>query len=145
MARGAPVAALAHHVEQSACPGDDEAIGRLTAAGDDASSRAPAVAARWYGAALRVVPGGAGSDARRLELLVPLARSLGSAGLLEESHRALSRLSSSPLPAHPSWGPGWSPSAPRSSISSGPTAMPTADSSTPSPNWATNARWRRPR
>ena len=89
VARGASPAALAHHVEQSACLGDHEAVARLAAAGDDASSRAPAVAARWYRAALQLLPGPSSDNDRRLDLLIRLAAALGNAGLLEESHRTL--------------------------------------------------------
>ena len=55
-ARGAAPTELAHHVERSAARGDEQAIAQLTAAGADAAPRAPAAAARWFEAALRLLP-----------------------------------------------------------------------------------------
>jgi DNA-binding NarL/FixJ family response regulator len=88
-ARGAPPAELAHHVEASAQPGDDDAIAILTAAGHAVASQAPLLAARRLGAALRLIPAGDRHAAKRLELLVPLATSLGAAGQFQDSRRAL--------------------------------------------------------
>ena len=51
-ARGAPVAARAHHVERSARQGDFGAVAVLGEAGEAAARLAPASAARWFGAAL---------------------------------------------------------------------------------------------
>lgn len=56
--RGAPAAERAHHVEQSARPGDEQAIDLLLAAADSAAPRAPLVAARW-------LRGGAATPPRR--------------------------------------------------------------------------------
>ncbi|HEY1273735.1 MAG TPA: AAA family ATPase [Thermoleophilaceae bacterium] len=86
--RGAHAAVRAHHVERAATPGDEAAIAVLTEAGLGASARAPATAARWLDAALRLLPDNAPAE-RRLGLLVPLATALGSAGRLEESRDAL--------------------------------------------------------
>jgi DNA-binding CsgD family transcriptional regulator len=88
-AAGGPAAALAHHVEQSAPPGDEEAIRLLTEAGHATAPRAPTTAARWFDAALRLLPEGDGLEQRRLELLVPLARARGSSGQLEASRETL--------------------------------------------------------
>ena len=87
-ARGAAPAARAHHVEHSAMAGDEAAITVLAEAGRVAAPRAPATAARWFAAALRLV-----TDERvaqqRLELQVALATALGSAGRLEDNRHAL--------------------------------------------------------
>jgi DNA-binding CsgD family transcriptional regulator len=83
---GGPLPARAHHLERCADPGDDAAIAVLSQAGHATAPSAPAEAARWYSAALRLLPDG---DARRLELLAPLATALASTGQLE---RALATL-----------------------------------------------------
>lgn len=89
--RGAAATARAHHVERAARPGDEAAIALLTKAAAASRLRAPAAAAHWYAAALRLLPGGesspgrsAGVDVdvdadgglRRLELLSRLAAAL---------------------------------------------------------------------
>ena len=79
--RGAAPAARAHHVEQSAVHGDADAIAVLLAAGEATAPRAPAAAARWYAAALRLMPDG--DAGARLQAQVGLARALGSTGDLE--------------------------------------------------------------
>jgi ATP/maltotriose-dependent transcriptional regulator MalT len=79
--RGAAATERAHHVEQSAGPGDDEAIEVLLEAGRAAASRAPAAAARWFEAALRLLPS---DDAeRQVEVRVELASARRSVGELE--------------------------------------------------------------
>jgi DNA-binding CsgD family transcriptional regulator len=79
--------ARAHHLERSAAPGDEAAAAVLEAAGHEAALRAPAVAARWFEAALRLL---GGADAgRRLGLLVPLAGALAATGRLERGLAAL--------------------------------------------------------
>jgi DNA-binding CsgD family transcriptional regulator len=83
---GGPLPARAHHLERCADPGDDAAIAVLSQAGHATAPRAPAEAARWYSAALRLLPEG---DGRRLELLAPLATAQASTGQLE---RALATL-----------------------------------------------------
>ncbi|MGH2923961.1 MAG: LuxR family transcriptional regulator, partial [Solirubrobacterales bacterium] len=85
--RGASALERARHVECSAQPGDSEAVALLTEAGTAASSRAPGSAAHWYEAALRLLPDG--DPARRLELQVPMATALGSAGRVAESRDVL--------------------------------------------------------
>jgi ATP/maltotriose-dependent transcriptional regulator MalT len=86
--REAPASARARHLEFSARPGDDAALGVLAEAGHAAMPRAPATAAYWFEAALGLLPDGAAPE-RRLELLVPMATALGSAGRLESSRAAL--------------------------------------------------------
>jgi DNA-binding NarL/FixJ family response regulator len=86
-ARGASAAARARHVERSASLGDVDAIAVLTEAGNASAPRAPAAAAGWYSAALRLLPD-QHDPAQRLELTLAVAASLGSAGKLQESRDA---------------------------------------------------------
>ena len=86
-ARQAPALARASHVEASAKPGDQAAISILREAGEAAMLRAPASAAHWYEAALRLLPDG--SDAERLGFLIPMAQALGYAGKLDDARHAL--------------------------------------------------------
>jgi DNA-binding NarL/FixJ family response regulator len=86
--RGASATARAHHVEQVGVRGDEEAIALLTDAGAQTAARAPATAAHWYRAALRLVPSSA-DPSRRLGVLVPLAVALFSTGRMGESRDAL--------------------------------------------------------
>ena len=80
-AHGAAAAERAHHVEQSASPGDEEAIALLRDAGAQAASRAPAAAAHWLGAALRLLP--ARDAGRQVEVRMALAAAQRSRGDLE--------------------------------------------------------------
>ena len=77
-AQGVTAAARAHHVEQSGVRGDRAAIDVLLEAGDAIAPTAPAGAAHWYAAALRLM----GDDDRpgRLHALVNLARMQQSTG-----------------------------------------------------------------
>ena len=85
--RGAGAADRAHHVEQYAGQGDEQAIELLLEAGASAASRAPAAAARWYEAALALLPA---SDADRSVMVrTALASSLRSLGELERCRAAL--------------------------------------------------------
>jgi DNA-binding NarL/FixJ family response regulator/tetratricopeptide (TPR) repeat protein len=86
-ARGADAAERAHHVEQAAAPGDDEAIALLLAAGEDTARRAPAAAARWFGAALRLLP--AADHERQVDVRVALASAQRSLGELERCRLTL--------------------------------------------------------
>ncbi len=54
--RGAGPVALAHHVEHAAGPGDEDAIALLGTAASELQASAPATAARFYAAALRLLP-----------------------------------------------------------------------------------------
>src|SRR6185503_4252055 len=86
--RGSPASAIAHHVERCARQGDEAAVALLREAGDAAAPRAPASAARWYAAALRLLPAAAPDD-RRVELLLARSEALAATGQLSESHTAL--------------------------------------------------------
>lgn len=85
---GASPATRAHHIERSAQVGDMAAISVLTEAGSETALRAPATAARWFRAALRLLPTDAPPE-RRLELLIALATSLATSGSVEESRARL--------------------------------------------------------
>jgi ATP/maltotriose-dependent transcriptional regulator MalT len=85
--RGASASARARHLERSASLGDAEAIAVLTEAGHTAAARAPAAAAEWFRAALRLLPANEREDLR-LELTLAMAVALGSAGQLTESRAA---------------------------------------------------------
>ncbi len=77
-AQGASAAARAHHVEQSGVRGERAAIELLREAGDANAPRAPAGAARWYAAALRLMP--EEDRPARLETLMKLAQAQQSTG-----------------------------------------------------------------
>ena len=85
--RGAEAAERAHHVEQSASQGDEEAIEILLEAGRNTVSRAPAAAARWFDAALRLLPS-ADTD-RQVSVRVALASALRSVGELDRCRATL--------------------------------------------------------
>jgi DNA-binding NarL/FixJ family response regulator len=87
-AQGATAAARAHHVERSAREGDVAAAATLRQAGEAAARLAPESAARWFGAALRLLPQGAPAD-ERVELMMARARALAAAGHFAESHETL--------------------------------------------------------
>ncbi len=86
--RGSLPTTIAHHVERSARQGDEAAIALLQVAGDAAAPRAPASAARWFAAALRLLPATAPSSLR-VELLLARSEALAATGQLGESHAAL--------------------------------------------------------
>ena len=89
--RGARAALRAFHVEKFARPGDASAIALLSEAGAAAAGSAPATAAHWYAAGLRLVDDG---DAeRRAELLAGIAAALAAAGRLAEARDALASCS----------------------------------------------------
>ncbi len=90
-ARGAGAAAQAHHVEHSARRGDEAAIALLREAAAASSARAPATAARWLQAAVRLVPEDKDHPgvARRVELLIELADALRASGRLEPCRATL--------------------------------------------------------
>jgi ATP/maltotriose-dependent transcriptional regulator MalT len=87
-ARGATAAARAHHVERSARHGDIAAVGVLREAGETSARLAPESAARWFGAALRLLPQTAPVQ-DRVELLLARAGALAAAGRFTASHEAL--------------------------------------------------------
>lgn len=86
--RGASLTTRAHHIERSATVGDEKALATLTEAGHTVLARAPAAAARYFEAALRLLPENSGRE-RRLPLVVSLADALASVGRLHESRTAL--------------------------------------------------------
>ena len=84
---GVATAARAHHVERSAGPGDEAAIALLTKTADGVAPGAPAAAAHWLAAAIRLLP--EGDHGRRLGMLVPMARALAASGHFTESLAAI--------------------------------------------------------
>jgi DNA-binding NarL/FixJ family response regulator len=88
-ALGASVVSRAHHVDRSARPGDTTAVALLIEAGDAIAGRAPATAAQWYEAALRLMPETTAERPRRLEVLMALAQTLAAIGRLADSRDAL--------------------------------------------------------
>ena len=87
-ARGATAAARAHHIERSARVGDLAAVAVLREAGEGAARLAPSSAARWFGAALRLLPETAPSE-ERVALLLARAGSLTATGRFAESRTEL--------------------------------------------------------
>ena len=85
---GASAAARAHHVEHAAAPGDMEAVELLRQAGGTVMVSAPASAARWFGAALRILPDALPPE-QRLGLLMARAAALAASGQLQESRETL--------------------------------------------------------
>ncbi len=86
-ARGAQVSEQAYHVESSAGQGDEAAIELLLEAGRSAAARAPQAAARWFEAALRLLP--SGDTDRQVSVRVGLASALRSVGELERCRSTL--------------------------------------------------------
>ncbi len=85
--RGASATARAFHVEHYARPGDRAALQVLADAAGESFDTAPAAAARWYDAALALVP--ETDHEQRVGLLAPRALALASAGQFEASRAAL--------------------------------------------------------
>ncbi len=86
-ARGAPPAERAHHVEQYASQGDEEAIALLLEAGTAAAPRAPAAATRWFEATLALLP--ASDQRRQVDVRAALSSSLRSLGELDRCRAIL--------------------------------------------------------
>ena len=131
-ATGGPLAARAHHLERCAEPGDDGAIAVLAQAGHAAAPNAPAEAARWYTAALRLLPErrpAAAGGARAARHRARVDRASWSA-----RSRRCSRCSRSCRRSWPSCAPGWSPRARRARTCSAATATRTSGSSRRSPS-----------
>jgi ATP/maltotriose-dependent transcriptional regulator MalT len=82
-ARDAAAPVRAYHVERCAREGDSDAIAVLREAGDAAARLAPSSAARWFSAALRLLPDTAREE--RVELLLARASSLAATGHFAES------------------------------------------------------------
>ncbi|HEY6058256.1 MAG TPA: AAA family ATPase, partial [Candidatus Limnocylindrales bacterium] len=87
-ARGATAAARAHHIEHSAGQGDLTALAVLREAGEAAARLAPASAAHWFGAALRLLPETAPSE-ERIALLLARAGCLAATGRFADSRADL--------------------------------------------------------
>jgi ATP/maltotriose-dependent transcriptional regulator MalT len=87
-ARSAAPTARAHHIERSAREGDLTAVAVLREAGEAAARLAPASAARWFAAALRLLPETAPCE-ERVTLLLARARALTATGQFAASHAAL--------------------------------------------------------
>jgi DNA-binding NarL/FixJ family response regulator len=85
--RGAAATALAHHVEHAARQGEEPAIALLIEAGEAGATRAPVVAARWFGAVLRLLP--AADVTRQVAVRAQLAQVLRSSGELEQCRATL--------------------------------------------------------
>jgi DNA-binding NarL/FixJ family response regulator len=85
--RGASAAIRAHHVARYARVGDAAAVAVLCDAAVAAAATSPAVSARWYEAALRLVPDA--DRERRAELLIALALAAAGSGRLDDSRAAL--------------------------------------------------------
>ncbi|HEX3264346.1 MAG TPA: AAA family ATPase [Candidatus Limnocylindrales bacterium] len=86
--RGASAVARAHHVERCARQGDLAAISVLQEAGEATERVAPESAARWFGAALELLPQLESAD-RRVALLLARARALAATGDFANSRAAL--------------------------------------------------------
>jgi DNA-binding CsgD family transcriptional regulator len=87
-ALGTSGAARAHHVERSARQGDLAAVAVLREAGESATRLAPESAARWFAAALRLLPGSAPAS-ERVGFLRARAGALAAAGHFPDAHDAL--------------------------------------------------------
>ena len=85
-ARGAGLAAQAYHVERCGRAGDPAATALLRDAAAAVARTAPATAARWYEAALRLL---GDEPAVRAELLAPLGLALAAAGRFDAAREAL--------------------------------------------------------
>ncbi|MEN3280588.1 MAG: hypothetical protein V7607_1728 [Solirubrobacteraceae bacterium] len=84
----APLSVRARHVERCAQAADEGAIALLTEAGLSVSASAPADAARWFEAVLRLMPDAADSQ-RRLDVLIALAEALAAIGRLHRSRKVV--------------------------------------------------------
>ncbi len=91
-AHGEQAAVRARHVEQFAPLGDRDAIAVLREAADDSAQLAPESAARWYRAALHLLPADEEHAVERLELLEQLATVLAGGGQYAESHAVVLEL-----------------------------------------------------
>ena len=85
----APAVAQAPHVARSAEQGDTDAIAVLVAAAAASARRTPALAARWYAGALRLLPEATDTEGQRIELLLAMATALAGSGELEKVRSAL--------------------------------------------------------
>ena len=93
---GAGPVALAHHVEQSAAPGDAAAVALLAEAAAQVAGRAPQTAVHWLSVARTLVQG-PDRAVQEAPLLGPLAGALAGAGRFDDARRVLLELLE-PLP-----------------------------------------------
>jgi DNA-binding NarL/FixJ family response regulator len=91
-AHGEPAAGRAHHVDEFAALGDRDAIRLFREAADASAERAPESAARWYRAALRLLPRDPQDADERAEVMAQLAGVLAGIGHLDESRASLLEL-----------------------------------------------------
>ena len=98
--RGATTVARAHHVERSAHEGDLAAVALLRDASEGAARLAPESAARWFDAALRLLPASAPVP-DRIGLLLARTEALAAAGRFVDAHEAVGRAVAL-LPGQPS-------------------------------------------
>jgi DNA-binding CsgD family transcriptional regulator len=80
----ASATARAPHLEVAARPGDLAAVAVLSEAAEASLAHAPASAAHWFEAALRLLPERPDTARQRIAMLVATATALGSTGRLEE-------------------------------------------------------------
>lgn len=97
---GGPLHLLAHHTARSARPGDEQAAGTLVEAASGLLRTAPADAARWLGAALRILPGAGAWKDRRRTVLLQYAQALCLSGDLPRSWDMLQELLQESGPRH---------------------------------------------
>ncbi len=88
LARGASASTRAHHIELAARHGDSAAVAALREAGEAAAQRAPASAAHWFAAALRILSADASAE-ERVELLLAQSEALAATGQFAEAHATL--------------------------------------------------------
>ncbi|MFG1661380.1 LuxR C-terminal-related transcriptional regulator, partial [Micromonospora chersina] len=88
-ARGEPTEKWAHHLQHCATGGDMTAARHLTRAGLAVRRREPATAARWFSAAIRLLPDTPRTRARRRWLFLAQGESLIAAGQLEAGRKAV--------------------------------------------------------
>ncbi|WP_169808937.1 helix-turn-helix transcriptional regulator [Microtetraspora fusca] len=93
-----PVTLLAHHVQRSARQGDEGAAAILHEAAAGLLDVAPATASRLLRTALRVLPAREDLTARRMAMLMALARAVAAVGELAESREILKAVLPGPEP-----------------------------------------------
>jgi DNA-binding NarL/FixJ family response regulator len=86
---GAGPVERAHHVEHAAAPGDERAVALLAAAAEQLQSPAPAAAARFHAAAIRLLPERVEDRERRARMQQLLADAQAAAGDQPEAHATL--------------------------------------------------------
>ena len=87
--QGAAPVQLAHHVEHAARPGDAEAIAVLASAAEELQAPAPASAARFHAAALRLLPDRPEHRQRRTRMQALLADAQAAAGAADAARDTL--------------------------------------------------------